>query len=59
MNQEQIAIELQHKADQGNYAHQGELAKDCFKLGASYTVLAWLDKYCLTRNLYTETNELI
>lgn len=56
MEQQEIAIILQKRADNHKYNKVGELAGDCFELGASYTVLAWLDSYCLAHSLYRDTD---
>jgi len=56
MEQQQIAIILQLRADNHKYNCSGELAADCSELGASYKVFNWIDRYCLSRDLYRETD---
>ena len=58
MNQQDIAVELQHRAEARAYAHCGELARDCSDLGASHLVLSWIDGLCLSRGLY-ENDDLM
>ena len=53
LSQQDIAILLQEKADKKQFKDSGQLAKHASYLGASYKVLAWVDSYCLSRNLYT------
>jgi hypothetical protein len=56
MEQETIAIVLQKHADRHKYNDVSELAIDVQALGGSYIVLSWLDKYCLTRDLYRDNS---
>ena len=51
-DQTQAAFIMQLCADEGKYDSVEDLTKHAAYLGASYKVLAWLDSYCLTRNLY-------
>ena len=51
-DQTQAAFIMQLCADEGKYGSVEDLTKHAAYLGASYKVLAWLDSYCLTRNLY-------
>ena len=57
MDQQQIAIELQIIADEYAFENCNDLAKKCYELGASYKVLAWVDSYCLSRNLYKPNDD--
>lgn len=52
IDQQQIAIDLQAMADNKEFNNVGALAGTCARLGASYTVMAWLDRYCLKHGLY-------
>lgn len=56
MEQQQIAVILQKNADHHKYNDISELAADVYALGGSYVVMSWLDKYCLTRDLYRDTD---
>ena len=50
------AILLQECAQDGKYKNAQELCKHAAYIGASYTVLAWVDRYCHQNRLYTEVS---
>ena len=56
MEQETITVILLKNADRHKYNDIDELAKDAYKMGASYIVMSWVDKYCLTRDLYRDNS---
>jgi hypothetical protein len=56
MEKKLVVMILQERAHNHKYNTYGELAGDCFEIGASYSVLAWMDKYCLEHDLYRETD---
>ena len=56
MEQQVIATILQKHADNHKYNNENDLARDCYELGASYSVLAWVDSYCLNHSLYRDTD---
>jgi hypothetical protein len=56
MEQQQIAVILQMNADKHKYNDLSDLAKDVYALGGSYIVMSWLDSYCLSRDLYRDTD---
>jgi hypothetical protein len=56
MEQQTIAIILQNNADKNKYTDVNDLAADVYALGGSYVVMSWLDRYCLSRNLYRDKN---
>lgn len=56
MEQEQIAVILQKNADKHKYNDISELAADVYALGGSYGVMAWIDSYCLSNDLYVDND---
>ena len=59
MKQQEIAIELQLIADEYTFNGCDDVAKKCFEMGASYSVLAWVDSYCKARNLYKPNDNFL
>lgn len=56
MEQHEIIMILQKRANRNKYNDVAELSLDVHLLGGSYIVMSWMDKYCLTRDLYRDND---
>ena len=51
-NLKQLAIDLQLKADKGQFTNVHDLIRECAFISASYTVFVWIEAYCIKRELF-------